>query len=109
VALGGRSVRPDLLLAWPTAELGFMAPDTGVRTACRRRLEAAEREGGSAARDQLAAELEAEWAAESQPWKAAANVILDDVVNPRDTHATIAAGIAFAWGTRRRVRTCGCG
>ena len=39
IALGGRPVHPDLLFAWPTADMGFMAPDTGVRTVYRRRLE----------------------------------------------------------------------
>ena len=39
IALGGRPVRPDLLVAWPTAEMGFMAPDTGVRPVYRRRLD----------------------------------------------------------------------
>ena len=38
-ALGGRPTHPDLILAWPTAELGFMAPETGVRTVYRRRLD----------------------------------------------------------------------
>ena len=46
IALGGRPVRPDLLFAWPTAEMGFMAPDTGVRTVYRRRLEQVLGRGG---------------------------------------------------------------
>ena len=58
---------------------------------------------GVEARDARAAELEAEWAAESQPWEAAANIILDDVIDPRDTRETIINGIDFAWGTRPRV------
>jgi acetyl-CoA carboxylase carboxyltransferase component len=28
-AMGGRPTRPDFLYAWPSAELGFMAPETG--------------------------------------------------------------------------------
>jgi acetyl-CoA carboxylase carboxyltransferase component len=104
IALGGRPVKPDLLVAWPTAEMGFMAPDTGVRTVYRRRLE----ELDGAARDAAAAALEAEWAAESQPWEAAAHIILDDVIDPRETRAVIADGIEFAWGTRPRVSTRGC-
>ena len=47
--------------------------------------------------------LEAEWAAESQPWEAAANIHLADVIDPRDTRDTILNGIDFAWGTRARV------
>jgi acetyl-CoA carboxylase carboxyltransferase component len=108
IALGGRPVKPDLLVAWPSAEMGFMAPDTGVRTVHRRRLDALEAEEGIEARDARAAELEAEWAAESQPWEAAANIILDDVIHPAETRQVIAEAIDFAWGTRARVTGKGC-
>jgi methylmalonyl-CoA decarboxylase subunit alpha len=107
IAMGGRPVNPDLLVAWPSAEMGFMAPDVGIRTVFRRRLEALEAEEGVEARNALAAELEAEWAAESQPWEAAANIILDDVIDPRETRDIIAEGIDFAWGTRPRVSVRG--
>ena len=46
IAMGGRPVNPSLLVAWPSAELGFMAPDTGVRTVYRRRLAELEDEHG---------------------------------------------------------------
>jgi acetyl-CoA carboxylase carboxyltransferase component len=108
IALGGRPVKPDLLIAWPSAEMGFMAPDTGVRTVYRRQLEAAAAEHGDDARDELAATLEAEWAAESEPWEAAANIILDDVIDPRHTRAAVIDGIDFAWGSRARTTATGC-
>jgi acetyl-CoA carboxylase carboxyltransferase component len=109
IALGGRPVNPDLLVAWPSAEMGFMAPDTGVRTVHRRRLDQLLEDQGPEARDARAAELEAEWAAESQPWEAAANIILDDVIHPAETRQVIADGIEFAWGTRPRVTDTGRG
>jgi acetyl-CoA carboxylase carboxyltransferase component len=108
IALGGRPVRPDLLLAWPTAEMGFMAPETGVRTVYRRRLDALLEQDGQEAHDALVTELEAEWAAESEPWEAARNVILDDVIDPRQTREMIKAGIEFAWGSAPRVTKAGC-
>ena len=103
IALGGRPVRPDLLVAWPTAEMGFMAPDTGVRTVYRRRLDEVLATEGEAASDALRAQLEEEWAAESQPWEAAAHVILDDVIDPAMTRTTIAAGLDYAWGSGPHV------
>ncbi len=109
IAMGGRPVHPDLLLAWPTADMGFMAPDTGIRTVYRRRLDAVLEAEGEAARDALAAQLEAEWEAESAPWEAAANIILDDVIEPQTTRAKIAAGIEYAWPAGERVTTAGCG
>jgi acetyl-CoA carboxylase carboxyltransferase component len=108
IALGGRPVRPDLLLAWPTAEMGFMAPETGVRTVYRRRLDALLEQDGQEAHDALVSELEAEWAAESEPWEAARNVILDDVIDPRRTREMIKAGIEFTWGSGQRVTKAGC-
>jgi acetyl-CoA carboxylase carboxyltransferase component len=108
IALGGRPVRPDLLLAWPTADMGFMAPDTGIRTVYRRRLDAVLADQGQEAHDALAAELEAEWEAEAAPWEAAANIILDDVIEPESTRAKIAAGIDFAWPGGPRVTATGC-
>jgi acetyl-CoA carboxylase carboxyltransferase component len=108
IALGGRPVRPDLLLAWPTAEMGFMAPETGVRTVYRRRLDALLENDGQEAHDALVSELEAEWEAESEPWEAARNVILDDVIDPRRTREMIKAGIEFAWGSAPRVTKAGC-
>jgi acetyl-CoA carboxylase carboxyltransferase component len=102
-ALGGRPTRPDLLVAWPSAELGFMAPDVGVKTVNRRRLETAEAEGGIEARRALEDELTAHWADESEPWEAAAHTYLDDIIDPIDTRRVLINGIAFGWGARRRV------
>jgi acetyl-CoA carboxylase carboxyltransferase component len=85
-----------------------MAPDTGVRTVYRRRLEAVLAEQGQAAHDALAAELEAEWAAESTPWEAAANIILDDVIDPAGTRDAVARGIDYAWPSGPRVTAAGC-
>ncbi len=106
-ALGGRPVHPDLLLAWPTADMGFMAPHTGIRTVYKRRLESTLAEGGKEAYDELVAELKAEWAAASEPWEAAANIILDDIIEPHATREKIAAGIEFAWPAGERVTPAG--
>src|SRR5690606_41603878 len=80
-AMGGRPTLPDLLVCWPTAELGFMAPDTGVVTVNRRRLEQAEAEGGIEARRKLEAELTGHWIDESAPWEAAAHLYVDDIID----------------------------
>jgi propionyl-CoA carboxylase beta chain len=102
-ALGGRPTHPDLLLAWPTAELGFMAPETGVRTVYRRRLEETLAREGEEAHAALVAELQSEWTHESEPWEAAKHVFLDDVIDPRRTREALVAGIDFAWGNGPRV------
>ena len=64
---------------------------------------------GQEAHDALAAELEAEWSTRSEPWEAAANIILDDVIDPRQTREIVADGIEYAWGSGPRVTAAGTG
>jgi methylmalonyl-CoA decarboxylase subunit alpha len=99
-AMGGRPTRPDFLFAWPTAELGFMAPETGIRTVYRRKMERVRQKDGPIARDALVAELTKEWVAESEPWEAAAHLAFDDVIHPNATRAVLARAIDIAWGSR---------
>lgn len=99
-AMGGRPTHPDFLFAWPSAELGFMAPDTGVRTVYRRRIDKVRAEQGEAAAAALADELRREWETESEPWEAAAHLSIDDVIEPAATRDKIALAIDYAWGVR---------
>jgi acetyl-CoA carboxylase carboxyltransferase component len=48
-----------------------------------------------------------QWSHESEPWEAAANFYLDDIIDPRETRPCIVAGIEYAW-TEKRVTTTGC-
>ncbi len=102
-AMGGRPNNPDFLVAWPSAELGFMAPDTGVSTVHRRRLEAALAEGGEDMERQVRSELMSSWTDESKPWEAAAHFYLDDVIDPRTTRQWAIRAIEVAWGSRGRT------
>ena len=104
-ALGGRPTHPDLVLAWPGAEMGFMAPETGIRTIHKRRLEEVRAEAGKEGEDALVAELTAEWEHESEPWEAAAHFFIDDIIDPRRTRQAIATGIDFSWGSGPRLRS----
>lgn len=99
-AMGGRPTRPDFLFAWPSAEMGFMAPETGVKTVYRRRLEKVLREEGAAAMQALIDRLTREWTVESEPWEAAAHLSFDDIIEPGETRDVIARAIEIAWGAR---------
>lgn len=99
-AMGGRPTHPDFLFAWPSAELGFMAPEAGVRITYRRRLEKLAADEGDAEAKRLEAELYEEWAAESEPWEAAAHISIDDVIEPTKTRAVIIAALEVAWGEK---------
>jgi acetyl-CoA carboxylase carboxyltransferase component len=102
-ALGGRPTHPDLVLAWPTAELGFMAAPTGVQVVHKRRLEKTLADQGEEAHAALVDQLSEEWARESEPWEAARHVYLDDVIDPRETREKVARGIELSWGSGPRV------
>ena len=102
-ALGGRPTHPDFLFAWPSAEMSFMAPETGLSIVHRRAMDKAFEEGGDEARDALTAELMQEWLNESAPWESAANFHLDDVIAPSETRDVIKRAIEVAWGSRPRV------
>ncbi|TCK22430.1 acyl-CoA carboxylase subunit beta [Pseudonocardia endophytica] len=95
-AMGGRPTAPDFLFAWPSAELGFMAPETGVRTVNRRRLETVLAEQGPEAHAALVEELTAEWISEAEPWEAAAHLSLDDVIEPSETRRVVVAALSVA-------------
>jgi acetyl-CoA carboxylase carboxyltransferase component len=104
-AMGGRPTHPDFLFAWPTAELGFMAPETGIRTVHRRQLKTVLAEQGAEAHEALIAALTAEWTAVSEPWEAAAHLALDDIIEPAQTRSVLLQALAVAWGEGARVRT----
>ena len=99
-AMGGRPTHPDFLFAWPSAELGFMAPETGIKTVYRRKLETVLNEQGRKAHDALVAELHQEWATVSEPWEAAAHISLDDIIEPAKTREILIKALEFAWGDR---------
>lgn len=101
--MGGMQTAPDLLVAWPTAEIGFMAPDAGVATVHRGDLEDELARNGEDARAALFARLVKEWSSESEPWEAAAHYYLHDIIDPRDTRRAIHTAIEFTWGNRPRV------
>lgn len=99
-AMGGRPTHPDFLFAWPSAEMGFMAPETGIKTVNRRKLEAILAQEGKAAHDALFAELHRDWTSISEPWEAAAHLALDDVIEPAQTREVLLKALEFAWGDR---------
>ena len=102
-AMGGRPTHPDFLFAWPSAEMGFMAPETGIKTVYRRKLDKVMEEQGFEAHDALVAELHQEWTTVSEPWEAAAHIALDDVIEPAHTRKVLIQSLAFAWGQRPRI------
>jgi acetyl-CoA carboxylase carboxyltransferase component len=90
----GRAYEPDLIVAWPTAEISVMGPEGAVNIIMRRAIEEAEDP------EQKRAELVAQVRATIDVYKAAGNDMIDDVIDPRETRPTIIRALELAAGKR---------
>ncbi|NUT49735.1 MAG: acyl-CoA carboxylase subunit beta [Saccharothrix sp.] len=89
IVMDSRSVGADLALAWPTNEIAVMGAEGAVNLLHRRELAVAEDPA------RLRAALVAEYQAELvHPYHAAEHGLVDDVIDPAETRAAIARGLA---------------
>jgi acetyl-CoA carboxylase carboxyltransferase component len=93
--MNGRAYEPDLIVAWPTAEISVMGAEGAVEIVFRKQVEAAE--DPAAAR----AELIAAYQELIDVYRAAQNDLIDDVIDPRETRPTIIRALEMA--ERKRV------
>ena len=84
---------PVFTVAWPTGEFGAMGLEGAVRLGFRKELEA-QPEG--AAHDALFAELLARQYANGEAMQMATTLEIDAVIDPADTRAWLARGLASA-------------
>ena len=77
--MGGAGAQADVLLAWPGADISFMAADSSVGTVYARDLAKA------ANPDELRAQYLEKVQAMNAPWEAAGLNLIDDVIDPLDT------------------------
>ena len=83
IALGGRAVEPDLLVAWPTARFDVMGPEAGIELVHGRDIAASD--DPDAARDEIRKRIEAE----SSAYATAGMGLIDDVIAPAETRGRI--------------------
>lgn len=83
----GRAYEPDVIVAWPTAEISVMGPEGLVSIGARKVLEQAE--DPAALKAQLADALRVQ----IDPYRVAALGLVDDVIDPRETRATLIRGL----------------
>ena len=86
--MSSKHIRGDLNLAWPTAEIAVMGPEGAVEIIYRRELKEADDPGARKA--ELAADYRQRLA---NPYVAAENGYIDDVIEPRDTRARLINGL----------------
>jgi acetyl-CoA carboxylase carboxyltransferase component len=104
--MNGRAYEPDLIVAWPSAEISVMGAEGAVEIVMRRQVEEAERAaGGDEARRAEAGEAKKRELIEAyrkiiDVYVAAANDMVDDVIDPRETRPTIIRALEMAEGKR---------
>ncbi len=90
----GRAYEPDLIVAWPTAEISVMGAEGAVEIIFRKQIE--ESEDPVAARQALIENFRKI----IDVYIAAGNDMIDDVIDPRETRATICRALELAEGKR---------
>jgi acetyl-CoA carboxylase carboxyltransferase component len=90
----GRAYEPDLIVAWPSAEISVMGAEGAVEIIARRQVDAAE--DPEAKRREL---IEG-FRSVIDVYVAAGNAMIDDVIDPRQTRETICRGLEMAAGKR---------
>jgi acetyl-CoA carboxylase carboxyltransferase component len=81
--MNGRAYEPDLIVAWPSAEISVMGAEGAVEIVMRRQVEEAEDPAAKRA------ELVAAYQGLIDVYVAARNGMIDDVIDPRETRPTI--------------------
>jgi acetyl-CoA carboxylase carboxyltransferase component len=88
--MNGRAYEPDLIVAWPSAEISVMGAEGVVEIAFRKQVEAAE--DPAAKKAELIAGLRKAF----DVYGAAANDVIDDVIDPRETRETICRALEMS-------------
>jgi acetyl-CoA carboxylase carboxyltransferase component len=93
----GKGYKPDLIVAWPNAEISVMGPEGAVNIAFRKQIEA------SSEPDKTRAELVESFRELINPYVPAARNYIDDVIDPRDTRKVLIAALTTAKRARKQL------
>src|SRR5204863_511305 len=80
----------DLIVAWPSAEISVMGPEGAVNIIFRKQIEASE--DPDATRAQMIEGIRKS----IDPYIAAGNAMIDDVIDPRETRPTVVRALEMA-------------
>lgn len=92
-AMCGKGYDPDLIVAWPTAEISVMGPEGAVNIVGRKVLAQAEAQGGPEAAASLREKMLGQFRALIDPYLAASFAYIDDIIDPADTRHIIAQAL----------------
>ena len=86
----GKAYEPDLIVAWPSAEISVMGPEGAVNIIFRKQIEASDDP------DATRAEMIEGIRRTIDPYIAAGNAMIDDVIDPRETRPTVIRALEMA-------------
>lgn len=93
--MAGGNMESDILLAWPTAEVSFVAPEVAVNIVYGRKLnQIQDPDEEASTKEALIEELDRA----NAPWDAAGANFIDKVIDPRDTRWEIIKALRRARG-----------
>jgi acetyl-CoA carboxylase carboxyltransferase component len=90
----GKAYEPDLIVAWPSAEISVMGAEGAVNIVMRKQIEASDDP------DATRAELVAAYRKIIDPYIAAGNAMIDDIIDPRETRQVVARALEMAAGKK---------
>jgi len=90
----GKAYEPDLIVAWPTAEISVMGAEGAVNIIMRKQIEAADDP------DAKRAELVGAFQQIIDPYIAAGNDMIDDIIDPRETRPVVCRALELAASKR---------
>jgi acetyl-CoA carboxylase carboxyltransferase component len=86
----GKAYEPDLIVAWPSAEISVMGPEGAVNIIFRKQIEASDDP------DATRAEMIEGIRKTIDPYIAAGNAMIDDIIDPRETRPTVIRALEMA-------------
>jgi len=92
--MAGRAYEPDLIVAWPGAEISVMGAEGMVGIAGKKLF------GGQEPPPEVKAQLAASIQQHIDIYKVAGWGLVDDVIDPRDTRAVLALGLEMSWNKK---------
>ena len=88
--MNGRAYEPDLIVAWPSAEISVMGAEGAVEIVMRRQVEEADDPAA------MKAQLIEEYRKIIDVYRAASNFLIDDVIDPRETRPVVIKALEMA-------------
>jgi len=92
--MAGRAYEPDLIVAWPGAEISVMGADGMVGIAGKKMF------GGQEPPPEVKQQLAAAIQQHIDIYKVAGWGLVDDVIDPRDTRKVLALGLELSWNKK---------